>query len=328
MKNLIKYAFTGAILIGMVSCEDDEQNTTDFVQENVERGAVLRTTQVFSSELPINTPGAEFSIEIEEQDVEGGDLLMSVDVVGRFEDNSDDDGDTTGANLETFSLGSIPASEFMDGPFGLPRTTLTYTIEELAALANVNPANLFGGDIFVIDLTLNLTDGRVFNADNAGGIITGGFFNSPFRYNANVTCPVGEEQFLGAYALEVTGGVFPDFGASQDFTNGVYMIVQDEDAGPTERTIEDVPFLPEFGTFVGPITFNLICEDTVLPTQNLGGGVGCGGSIQGGSFGTVFGSYDQTDDTVFTLGFTITAGDGGSTCPSAAYPSELTLTKQ
>ncbi|ANH60172.1 hypothetical protein [Dokdonia donghaensis] len=327
MKNLIKYAFAGAILIGMASCEDDEQNTTDFVQENVERGAVLRTTEIFSNELPINTPGAQFSIEIEEQDVQGGDLLMSVDVVGRFEDNSEDDGDTTGANLETFSLGTVPASEFTDGPFGLPRTTLTYTIEELAALANVDPANLFGGDVFIIDLTLNLTDGRVFNADNAGGIITGGFFNSPFRYNASVTCPVGEDQFLGDYALSIVSGVFPDFGVSQDFTEQVYTI-SNEEGGPTERTIEDVIYLPEFGGFIGDMVFNLVCEDTVTPQQSVGGGVGCGGAIQQGSFGTNFGSYDQTDDTSFTLDFILTAGDTDSTCPSAPYTSVLLFTKQ
>ena len=80
MKNLIKYAFAGAILIGMASCEDDEQNTTDFVQENVERGAVLRTVSLISNSLPIGVPTAEFSVLLEEQDAFGGDLLESVDV--------------------------------------------------------------------------------------------------------------------------------------------------------------------------------------------------------------------------------------------------------
>lgn len=328
MNKFFKYIAASALVLGFVACDDDEENTTIVVQDTVETGAVLRTTAIFSSELPINTPGAIFSIEIEEQDELEGDLLMSVDVTGQFSDNSEEDGDTTGANFETFNIETVPASSFTDGPFGLPRTTLTYTIEELSALANVDPVNLFGGDIFRINLSLNLTDGRVFNSDNAGGIITAGFFNSPFQYNAIVTCPVGEDQFLGTYALEVTAGLFPDFGATQDFTNGVYEIIQEEESGPTERIIADVPFLPEFGTFVGPITFNLVCEETILPNQALGGGVGCGGAIQGDSEGSVFGVYDQEDDSVFTLSFTITAGDSGSTCPSAPYTSELTLTRQ
>ena len=33
-----------------------------------------------------------------------------------------------------------------------------------------------------------LTDGRVYGPDSAAGIITGGFFSSPFQYNALLTC--------------------------------------------------------------------------------------------------------------------------------------------
>lgn len=326
MKNLIKYAFAGAILIGMASCEDDEQNTTDFVQENVERGAVLRTTEIISNELPIGVDDAAFSIEIEEQDAQGGDLLQSVDVFARFTDNSEDDGDTTGASNDEFFLFTIPASDFSEGPFGLPRTTFSVPLTDLANMANVSQEDLFGGDTFTIRLALTLTDGRVFSTNNAGGIITGGFFNSPFQYNATVTCPVEEGFAVGNYALVNTSGVFPDFGASIDFAEGVYSVVEGE--GSTERIVQDVPFLPEFGSFVGPITFNLVCAQTVMPQQSLGGGVGCGGAIQGGSLGTDFGAYDPSDDTVFTLGFRIDALDSGSTCPSSAYSSVLTFTKQ
>lgn len=326
MKNLLKYAFAGAILVGMASCEDDEQNVTDFVQETVERGAVLRTTEIISNELPIGIEGASFSIEVEEQDQEDGDLLESVDVFARFTDNSEDDGDTTGASMDEFFIFNIPASEFTDGPFGLPRTVITVPLTDLASMASVSEEDLFGGDTFTIRLSLNLTDGRVFSSNNAGSVITGGFFNSPFTYNATVTCPVMDGFAQGDYALEITSGVFPDFGATMDFTEGVYTIVQGD--GATARTIQDVPFLPEFGSFVGDINFNLVCGQTITPQQALGGGVGCGGAIQGGSLMTDFGMYDPADDTVFTLGFRIDALDSGSTCPSAAYSSVLTFTKQ
>lgn len=326
MKTIFKYAFIGALALTLGSCEDDEQNVTDFVQESVERGAVLRTTAVFANELPIGIEGSAFSIEIEHQDIEGGDLLQSVDIFATFNDNSEDDGDTTGANFEEFAIGSISAAEFMDGPFGLPRTTITIPAETLNAGANVTGDQLFGGDTFVIRLVQNLTDGRVFSTNNAGGIITGGFFNSPYQYAATVTCPISDGFALGDYFLEVTSGVFPDFGASLDFTPGVYTITQGD--GDTARTVNDVPFLPEFGSFVGPIDFALVCGATNLPNQALGGGVGCGGAIQGDSMGTDFGVYDPADDTTFTLGFIITAGDSGSSCPSAPYSSVLTLTRQ
>lgn len=325
MKNLYKYVIMGVLALALGSCDDDEENTTVVVQDTVETGAVLRTIQIISNELPIGL-GADFSVEIEEQDEFEGDLLQSVDIFARFSDNSPDDGDTTGANFNEFALGTIDASEFTDGPFGLPRTTITVAGDDLNAGAGVTGDQLFGGDTFTIRLSLNLTDGRVFSVNNAGGIITGGFFNSPFQYTATVTCPVDGAYAIGDYALEVTTGVFPDFGATQDFTEGVYSI--SAGVGDTERIVNNVPFLPEFGDFVGPITFNLVCGQTILPNQALGGGVGCGGAIQGDSMGTDFGAYDPSDDSVITLGFIITAGDSGSTCPSAPYSSVLTLTRQ
>lgn len=325
MKKLYKYFFIGILALGLGSCDDDEENITVVVQDTVETGAVLRTIQIISNELPIGLD-AGFSVEIEEQDEFGGDLLQSVDVFATFADNSPDDGDTTGANFNEFSLGNIDASAFTDGPFGLPRTTLSYSSDVLNAGAGVTPDQLFGGDTYTVRLSLNLTDGRVFSVNNAGGIITGGFFNSPFQYTVTVTCPVDSAYAIGNYALEVTTGVFPDFGATQDFTEAVYSMTAG--TGDTERIINDVPFLPEFGDFVGPINFNLVCGQTILPNQALGGGVGCGGAVQGDSMGTDFGAYDPNDDSVITLGFIITAGDSGSTCPSAPYSSVLTLTRQ
>ncbi len=325
MKKISKYFFIGILALGLGSCDDDEENITVVVQDTVETGAVLRTIQIISNELPIGLD-AGFSVEIEEQDEFGGDLLQSVDVFATFADNSPDDGDTTGANFNEFSLGTIDASAFTDGPFGLPRTTLSYSSDVLNAGAGVTPDQLFGGDTYTVRLSLNLTDGRVFSVNNAGGIITGGFFNSPFQYTVTVTCPVDSAYAIGNYALEVTTGVFPDFGATQDFTEGVYSMTAG--TGDTERILNDVPFLPEFGDFVGPINFNLVCGQTILPNQALGGGVGCGGAIQGDSMGTDFGTYDPNDDSVITVGFIITAGDSGSTCPSAPYSSVLTLTRQ
>ncbi|WP_299215188.1 hypothetical protein [uncultured Dokdonia sp.] len=325
MKNLYKYVFMGILALGLGSCDDDEENVTVVVQDTVETGAVLRTIQIISNELPIGLD-AGFAVELEEQDEFGGDLLQSVDVFATFADNSENDGDTAGANFNEFAITTITAEQFEDGPFGLPRYTLEVPADVLNAGAGVTGDQLFGGDTFTIRLALTLTDGRVFSSNNAGGIITGGFFNSPFQYTATVTCPVDSAFAIGDYNLVVTSGVFPDFGATQDFSEGVYSVVSG--GGDTARTILAVPFLPEFGTFVGPINFNLVCGQTLLPNQALGGGVGCGGAVQGDSMGTTFGAYDPADDSEFTLGFIITAGDSGSTCPSAPYTSVLTLTRQ
>jgi hypothetical protein len=80
------------------------------------------------------------------------------------------------------------ASEFTTGPVGLPRATLIVTYGEAFAASGLTVADVQPGDIFVVELRLNLTDGRTFGKNSAGGIITGGFFSSPFAYNALITC--------------------------------------------------------------------------------------------------------------------------------------------
>ena len=47
----------------------------------------------------------------------------------------------------------------------------------------------YGGDIFLMRLVLNTTDGRTFTSDNVGPKIQGSSaFVSPFRYNGRVVC--------------------------------------------------------------------------------------------------------------------------------------------
>lgn len=201
MKNLLKYALTATILIGLVGCEDDEQNITDLVQETVERGAVLRTINNTNMNPPLVSGSADSSyiIEIEEQDIEQGDLLLSVDVFVRFNDLTTlSELSITGAGADNsfpadpmtdVLLRTIPAAEFMDGPFGLPRTTIAITESDLSA---VLPAESFStNDQVIVRLALNLTDGRVFSVNNAGGIITAGFFNSPFQYVIDIDAGIG-----------------------------------------------------------------------------------------------------------------------------------------
>lgn len=197
MKNLYKYVFMGILAIGLGSCDDDEENVTVTVQDTVETGAVLRTLNDPSENPPIVLgTDSSFLIQVEEQDNQGGALLESVDVFVKFNDLSIlSENSITGLGTdETFPPGNlfdddvllrnIPASGFQPGPFGLPRTDIMITEEDLAA---VLPTSLFNtGDTVLVRLALRLTDGRVFSSNNAGSIITAGFFNSPFQYTINI----------------------------------------------------------------------------------------------------------------------------------------------
>lgn len=169
----------------MFSCSTDDK-VIDDVLNSYTVGAVLRTVETINTDMPLGDDTVAFNIVIEEQDVEDGALLSQVNVYLGFNDNSDDGVDN---DLSEVFVETITASDFTPGPFGLPRTTLNYPVTLMRSLLNQSADIPVGGDQYQFRLELELTDGRVFSNDNAGGIITGGFFNSPFFYNANVTCP-------------------------------------------------------------------------------------------------------------------------------------------
>jgi len=196
MKNIKKaYSLFVLLALGLFSCQESD-NIIDGVLDDFTNGAVLRTISETNTTLTVGT-GTVYSLVVEEQDKEEGALLESVDVYVRFNDNT-----VLGANSasgagtdESFPatddvlLRNVAASEFAPGPFGLPRTTITITEADLAAV--LPTGNFDSLDTVTVRLSLNLTDGRVFSDYNAGGIITGGFFSSPFLYLLDIDSGIG-----------------------------------------------------------------------------------------------------------------------------------------
>ncbi|MDA9573081.1 hypothetical protein N9R45_02905 [Flavobacteriaceae bacterium] len=185
MKNIFKILICSLLMVSF-SCQDSE-NTIDTVLD-YETGAILRTISVDSQLLNASDPNSLFSVTIEEQDEQDGGLLQEVRVLVELRDLTTDF--TTPATGEVL-VQTIPASEFSTGPVGLPRTQVNMAFGDAAAALGLplDPQTGYNpGDIFVVKLELVLTDGRVFGASSAAGIITGGFFSSPFQYNALLTC--------------------------------------------------------------------------------------------------------------------------------------------
>ena len=192
------------------SCQDSE-NTIDTVLD-YETGAILRTISVDSQLLNASDPNSLFSVTIEEQDEQDGGLLQEVRVLVELRDLTTDF--TTPATGEVL-VQTIPASEFSTGPVGLPRTQVNMAFGDAAAALGLplDPETGYNpGDIFVVKLELVLTDGRVFGASSAAGIITGGFFSSPFQYNALLTC----SPMSGDYTINM----FDSYGDGWQTTSG------------------------------------------------------------------------------------------------------------
>ena len=184
MRNIFKFLFASLFVVTF-SCVDSE-NTIDTVLD-YETGAVLRTISVNNAVLNSSDPMSTFSVTVEEQDEADGALFLQVNVYSQMKDLSPDNGDNSG---DFMYVRSIPASDFTTGPVGLPRGTVDVTFGDAAAAMGLtaNGTDYVPGDVFVIGLEVELTDGRTYDWTSAAGIITGGFFSSPFKYNALLTC--------------------------------------------------------------------------------------------------------------------------------------------
>jgi len=322
MKNLFTIlGLAAVVLFSTISCTE-EDNVVDDVLTGVTSGAVLRTISIIANEIPIGDDTALFSIEVEEQDNQDGALLESVDVYTTFADGSPDDGDSSAATTSEVFLFNIPASSFTAGPFGLPRATITIPATDLIAAVNLTNDALFGGDAFTTRLALNLTDGRTFSVDNAGGIITGGFFNSPFQYTTPIVCPVDETEFIGDYVLS---NVIPsDFG---DIYKEGSVVTLEAGTTSVERMFTAV-VLEDLG--VGqpatPLVFQMVCNQVVV-SPDQGTSLQCGGALLlGPPIDAAPGTYVTGDDSTFNIviGYNETAA---ATC-AVPLDVEISLTRQ
>lgn len=324
MKNIYKLFGLSLLVAGSFTSCTEEDNVIDDVFSGVTSGAVLRTIAITSNEIPINDEAATFAVELEAQDNQDGALLESVDVYVTFTDGSDDDGDSSGATAGEVFLRNIPADSFEPGPFGLPRYTLVITAPEFLAAVGLEFENTFGGDSFNTRLAMNLTDGRVFSVDNAGGIITGGFFASPFQYNTPIVCPVMEDEFVGPYTVTNNSAGVLGFNVFEE--GGTVTLYIPEGGTSVERAFDYV-YLPDAGVGQDPVDFamSFVCNEVIIPAGQNSGLQCSSGLTIGPSPNGENGIYTTGDDSVVILKFT---DNEGSDCGEEPKDVVATLTKQ
>lgn len=177
------------MLIAFTGCEDGDK-VFDQIVDAEQRGAILRTISIIEAEALYDVAnqvisGGGFSIIVEEQDQEGGDLLSSLEVFVGFRDNT---AGGTDNDRDEILVETIPAADFTRGEFGLPRTEYAITAAAMQQALGLSGDQIFGGDQFTVRFELVLTDGRRFSAADNTGTLTQSFFRSPFLYTTNVVC--------------------------------------------------------------------------------------------------------------------------------------------
>ena len=162
MKKII-YLFVLAFIFN--SCEEPD-NTVNFVLDNFDKGAVIRTISTSGDYNFYNQNTSVFSVEIEEHDAENGDLMQNVEIFLSVDGSSE--------VLYT----TLQPNDFSIGPTGLPRATFQVPLSDVKS-----KIGFIGGSTVKIRLQLNLTNGKTYSEGEVTGSMTGSYFASPFVYN-------------------------------------------------------------------------------------------------------------------------------------------------
>ncbi len=274
--------------ISIVSCTDGDKAIEEVFAET-ERGTILRNINRVSKDFIHTDFESVFELEVEEQDIEGGNLLDFVRLHIEFRDRTIDGSDNS---TQEVILKDIPSNAFIIGPDAFPRTTILVSYQEVVDALAINTGLIEPGDQFGLRLETHLTDGRIFSTlDTSASVLTDAcFFKSPFRYEINVIEVIPEDLFTGTYSYEIVSDVInPSFGIQEE---GIVSIM----AGdlPNVRTTGIVGEGLEFtiaGAYVYPKIYqsvNLFCIES-------------GPHILSGPNDTNFGTIDLNDDTVFFL---------------------------
>ncbi|WP_299767176.1 hypothetical protein [uncultured Dokdonia sp.] len=298
-----------------ISCNDEEK-AIETVLEEVDRGAVLRTLQFNNGEFEVDNPESIFSVNLQEQDIQEGGLLSTVDVFVSFIDNT-----PTGNSVSTqrILLETLTRDDFTSSDFSLPAITLEYNFTELldATGLTINQTNC--KDQFRIDMDLNLSDGLTFNVTNSSGTVvnTDGFFMSPFTYLINIVEPINEDLFTGIYEYtSIQDGFFgPTFG-----DEGL-VDIRNREHSTNFRVFDFLNF---------EIEFSVVC-DAIIATRYQKLPFGC---TMDRSDRVLIGpdmivtTADPNDDTVFELHILEAFGGFDAFCDFENMPSKIRFSKQ
>lgn len=141
---------------------------------------------------------------------------------------------------------------------------------------------------------------------------------SNFTLTLIEVCPVPSTMFVGDYLLEQLSP-YTDGPTLSD--GSVVTLTED---GGLSRSFQTQNFPQYCGSF-GPFTFTLVCNETVVPSQDNRCSCGNGTDWFGAPRDGVNGTYDVTDDSVLTIRF---VDDAFNNCGLGTNETEYRLTKQ
>jgi hypothetical protein len=187
MKKIFSLLTVSALILSTFSCEDEDKDRLE--GGLITSGAILRTLSSTGATVDRGNPSsANMVFNVQFDDFLNQDTMESVDIFAEYIDTT-----PVGNVVQEFaeaSLGNVAASAFSAGSEGKLEATISVNVGDAITAIGVDPATLYGGDIFLVRLALHTTNGQTFTSTNVGTKIqTSSAFRSPFRYSASVVCP-------------------------------------------------------------------------------------------------------------------------------------------
>lgn len=288
----------------------------DFIEPNVpyttfDTALYLRTIRsAQSNSFSFNffdLSSSKFNVTVEAVDAEEGTTVESVEVRVRHRRLIPGVGleyrpAPSGGQRQEVTVATIPGSAFTQSPDNrFKRAVIDIPAATLIQAVGLTADEIEGGDFFEVRLYANDRFGRTFGPDNRSSDVAGGvFYDSPFLYNVEVVCPLGDGFALGQYDLRQTeGGSDPFYGTATRFFQGPVTLV--EGSTGTSRTFTVTYLDGRFGTQTFNIT--LSCGQVLKPNQSAGVGCTAGNPIQWESDNDNLAEYDPGDDSTIVIKF-------------------------
>jgi hypothetical protein len=208
MKTLKSIFLLFAFVFVTSSCDDKETLVDQVMDGTTYGGGVLRTIKINNLDMDNdNFATTKFSVTVEVQDIQNGQLMDKVKVYAKFLDKNGN-----GNSKPETLFKTLTKNDFLFGQTGqreLPYLLIDAPLSQLKTLFNLTDAQVKTCDQFEFRLELVQTDGKVFSVSNSSPTLFGGYFSSPFKYTSNVKGGVYPDNLAGTHTFVTTGMYIP-----------------------------------------------------------------------------------------------------------------------
>ena len=324
MKKYIYLLLLTSLII--TSCADEELGPV-LTFEKATIGSYIRLVELFSGEFDLeNTATTALDYEVDFVDIDNGNGVVEYIIDAQFVDNTPGNGDNSKAAIEYTVI-----TDFTESRNGNVGARVQIPLLDLLSSFGLSIDEVSASDQFSFFGRVETEDGQRYGSDNSTSTVRGSAFQGYFDFSGKLTCPQGDDRFVGDYVLSYEGDA--GLGYGPPYEEGITVTISTITGSTTLRSFESL-VLPAIGGF-GPYTnrFDLVCDQAVFELMDSSP-LGCGGG------GIMFGParddnnipigapLDLSDDSVIRLIINEGFASGGCAGQTGDTQTTIVLTKQ